>query len=131
LLFLIFQANYILTQSLKFLDSTSIAIETILVFIYISFYFYEFLKKETGEYIYDHYCFWLSIGILIYLGGSLFFFILINHLSKEQRTTFGYLTYTTEIIKNILFIVALFVYQKNQIHSVKKKSVQIPKLDII
>lgn len=130
-LFLLFQTYYLLTQDLKLLDSIPIGIETILVFVYIAFFFYEFSKKLTGEYIYNHYCFWLAVGVLLYLGGSFFFYILINHLSIEQIKAFGYLTYVVEILKNILFIVALFVYEKNPVNLNRSKPLNIPNLDMI
>lgn len=130
-LFLIFQAYYLFTQEFKRLDSIPIGIETILVFIYIAFFFYEFSKNLTGEYIYNHYSFWLSVGTLLYLGGSFFFYISINLLSKEQINAFGYLTYVVEILKNILFIVALFVYEKNPVNLNRNKPLNIPNLDMI
>ena len=112
------------------LDSVPIGIETILVLVYIFFFFYEFSKRPTGNYIYNHYCFWIAVGILIYLGGSFFFYILFNHLNEEEINTFGNITYIAEVIKNVLFVTALFVYDKNPIR-IKKEPTSVPYLDMI
>lgn len=128
--FLLFQIIYVITTGKNRLDSVPIGIETILILIYILFFFNEFSKTLDGSYIYNHYCFWVSVGILIYLGGSFFFYILINQLSKEQIEAFGNLTYLAEIIKNILFTSAIFVYTR-LILKTKQKSTSIPYLDMI
>jgi hypothetical protein len=131
-LFFVFQIFYYFKSKLIRLDSVPIAIETILLFIYIVFFFYEFSKKIRSFYIYNHYCFWIAVGILVYLGGSFFFYLSINELNPQEVDTFGKLTYLAEIIKNILFAISLFVYSKNPILSKKdEKPVNIPYLDMI
>lgn len=129
-IFFIFQIIYATTAKKNRLDSVPIGIETILILIYIFFFFYEFSKTLTGSYIYNHYCFWISVGILIYLGGSFFFYILINHLSKDQVEAFGNLTYLAEIIKNALFTSAIFIYVRYPFKP-KEKSPSVPYLDMI
>lgn len=128
-IFLFFQIIYVATIKNNRLDSIPIGIETILVLVYIFFFFYEFSKNLSGSYIYNHYCFWLSVGILIYLGGSFFFYILINQLSTEQIVAFGNITYFAEIIKNILFTSAIFVYVRYPF-KLKEKSQPVPYLDM-
>lgn len=130
-LFFALQVFYLLTTSVHLLDTIPIGVETILIFIYIFFFFYEFSRNSNGSYIFGHSCFWISVGTLIYLGGSFFFFILIEHLSKEQITEFGNLTFVAEIIKNILFAVALFVYARYPYKNPKKNSNSLPYLDMI
>jgi hypothetical protein len=129
-MFIIFQIAYVTSTSHKRLDSIPIGIETILLFIYIFYFFYEFSKQIKDTFIYNHYTFWIAVGILIYLGGSFFFFILVNDLDKNQRDNFGTITYVAEIIKNLLFAFAIFVYKKfpsNQTHKLPKN---IPNLDM-
>ena len=130
-LYFVFQVIYLFTIKFDRLDTIPIGIETILIFIYIFFFFYEFARSTNGSYIYNHYCFWIAVGILIYLGGSFFFFILIEYLSKEQSESFGNLTYLAEIIKNILFGLAILVYTRHPYESSKKNTKSIPFLDII
>ena len=91
----------------------------------------EFSKNSTDSYIYNHYCFWFSVGILIYLGGSFFFYILIDHLDKKQVKAFGNLTYFAEIIKNILFALAIFIYAKFSFKFKDQKTSSVPYLDMI
>ena len=129
--FFIFQLIYVITTRIKHLDSIPIGIESILIFVYIFLFFYEFSKSISNFYIYNHYCFWVAAGILIYLGGSFFFYILFSHLSREQITTFGNLTYLAEIIKNVLFTLAIFMYVRYPLENTKNKTSSIPYLDMI
>ena len=85
--------------------------------------------KDT--FIYNHYCFWISVGILIYLGGSFFYYILVNHLKEEDVQRFGNLTYVAEIFKNLLFCVAIFMYKKYQVNNIHNHPKNIPNLDMI
>ncbi len=131
IVFFIFQLIYITTTKIKSLDTIAIGIETILIFIYIFFFLYEFSKNTSNFYIYNHYGFWIAVGILIYLGGSFFFFILFDLLSKDQRNSFGNLTYLAEIIKNVLFTLAIFMYIRYPLENTKNKTSSIPYLDMI
>jgi hypothetical protein len=128
ILFFIFQITYLLSGKVERLDTVPIGIETILVLTYIIYFFYQYSKKVETNYIYNHYLFWICVGILIYLGGSFFFFILINHLSEEQVVTFGNLTYLAEILKNVLFFTAILVFAKSFDN---KKDNSVPYLDMV
>ena len=101
--------------------------ETILLFIFIFLFFYRFLKTAVDSYVYNQPCFWIAVGILIYLGGSFFFNILVNHLTFEQVDKYWFLTYIAETIKNILFAVALVMYLRQPRENSKKETV--PNLD--
>jgi biotin transporter BioY len=128
--FLVFLIIYYFKSTLVRLDSVPIGIETFLIFLFIFFFFIEFSNNETPVNFYYHNGFWISVGILIYLGGSFFFYILINHLSNEQVSAFGNLTYLAEIIKNALFVIATIVLKK-KLPSNNKKTDTIPFLDTI
>ncbi|MBS1760977.1 MAG: hypothetical protein JST23_12725 [Bacteroidetes bacterium] len=114
ILFFIFQVFYIFTEQPQRLDSVPIGIETILMFIFVLFFFYERFQDVTGEPIYFHHGFWLSFGMLIYLGASFFFYLLISHLDEKQQGTYGLITYVADITKNLLFVLALFVALSNE-----------------
>jgi hypothetical protein len=131
ILFFCFQLLYLLSGKVKNLDSVPIGIETIIQLFFIFHFFYQFSKDLSTAYIYNHYGFWISVGILIYLGGSFFFFILFDHLTKAQVTTFGKLTYVAEIIKNLLFALAIFIQTKYPFQNKKQKTESIPYLDLI
>ncbi len=129
--FFVFQVVYALTSKIQRLDSVPIGIETILVLIYIFLFFYEFSKNLNTLYVYNHYGFWIAVGILIYLGGSFFFYLSINQLSVEEINTFGDLTYLAEVIKNILFALALYMYVRHHNEPTEKKPESVPFLDMI
>jgi hypothetical protein len=130
-LFLGFQLFYVFTTKTKGLDSVPIGIETILILVYVIYFFYSFSKRLSDFYIYNHYVFWIAVGILIYLGGSFFFFILFEQLSRDQKIDFGNLTYLSEVIKNLLFALALFIYTRYPFENKKKNFDPVPFLDMI
>ena len=130
ILFVLFQIFYVTTTSLVRLDSIPIGIETIFVFIYIFYFFYEFSKNIKDTYLYNHYCFWIAVGILIYLGGSFFFYLMINQLNNYEVSYFGNLTYIAELIKNALFAISVFMYKKYLDSAIPKKPIKIPNLDM-
>ena len=130
LLFSLYQFFYITSVKFERLDSISIGIETILVFIYIFYFFYEFSKNTKDVFIYNHYGFWLAVGIMIYLGGSFFFYILINYLDDNEVDKFGQMTYVAEIIKNLLFAFSIYIYKKHPLNKTRNHSKKIPNLDM-
>lgn len=111
--FLIFQcAYYFSTSQIRRLDSIPVGIETILLFVYIFIFFYENFKiTKSTTYIYNNSGFWIAIGILLYLGGAFFFYILANHMEQEEIDKFWDFTYFAEILKNVLFVTAIFLYR--------------------
>ena len=130
-LFICFLAYDYLRGSAGMLDSISVGIETILIFIYISFFFYESFKSANNEYIFDQPGFWLSLGILIYLGGTFFFNILVNHIDKTQIEKYWFLTYIADTIKNLFFCISIIVYtRKHQKTKLPPKSVPYLDLDM-
>lgn len=129
-LFLIFQVIYLYTTKIKRLDSIPIGIETILLFIYVFYFFFEYSREVNNVYIYNHYCFWVSVGIMVYLGGTFFFNILANDISKAQTVKYWYLTYITESVKNILFAFAILIFTRQPKKNLQMKS-SIPYLDMI
>lgn len=111
------------------LDTIPVSIETILIFIYIFFFLYEHSKADNPDVIYNNYLFWVSVGLLLYLGGTFFFNILVTQMSLAEFDNYWHYTYIAEILKNILFLVALF-----KISPAKKKDflpqARMPYLDI-
>ena len=127
-LFFTFQIFYYYNSSMNHIDSVPVGIETILLLVYILFFFYQYFKETDTNYIYNEPCFWLAFGILIYLGGSFFFNILAGHLSEEEMRKYWYITYIAEIIKNILFVIAMILYARQTKKTVREKS--MPYLDM-
>jgi len=127
--FLIFQIFFFLIGNMSRLDSIPIGIETLLLLSYIFIFFYEQFKNQKTVYIYNHHCFWLSVGILIYLGGSFFFNILANHIDKKQLNDYWQLTLIGEILKNVFFIVAILIFFNNSAKENRNRDMAIPFLD--
>ena len=113
-LFGVFQIVFLLKATLKILDSVPIGIETILIYICIFYFFYERFQNAKSEYIYNDHCFWISIGLMLYLGGSFFFYILADHMELNEAQKYWDVTFIIETVKNILFAVAILVYVKNK-----------------
>ena len=109
-------------------DSISIAGETLVLLIFAICFFYEQFKNPSLAYIYNHYCFWLTIGILIYLCGSLFIYVFADQGASAEIIKFWFFTYIVEIIKNLLFTVAIIIFSRKPIFEPKK--LDIPYLDI-
>lgn len=124
-----FQWFYFFSTKVGRLDTIPVGIETILLFIYIFLFFYESFKLPNTTFIYDNYVFWIAIGILLYLGGAFFLYILADHMGREEVNKYWNITYIAEILKNVLFSVSIFLYSPKQKKSITSKST-LPFLDI-
>lgn len=126
--FVIFQIVFFVFDGERLLDSIPIGVQSILVLIYIFYFFYSQLKSNTPPVaIYQQPIFWFATGILIYMSGTFFFNILANHLEKAQLQQYWFITYIIETIKNILFTIGILA-----IHSQKEPSnshKNVPNLD--
>jgi len=127
--FFIFHFLYFLYAKRTKFDSLPTSIETLLIFIYIFFFFYEQLKEVNTTPIYSNYFFWVSIGLFFYLGGSFFIYLGTNSLSTPELIKYWFFTYIVETIKNILLVVAIFLYSKDPIKRLPKQAV--PNLDFM
>ena len=128
ILFFAFQLTYFLTTKVRVLDSLGIGIETLLLFVYIIFLFYEHFKRLDAQVIYSYNHFWLVLGILFYLGGSFFFNILADHLTSQQIKSYERLTYLGDVIKNIFFCISIIISVKMPENGMKSK-ISTPYLD--
>jgi hypothetical protein len=126
-----FQIIYSFATKFTRLDVLAVGIESILLFLYIFYFFYEHFGSPRNQFIYNNYCFWLSVGLLIYLGGSFFINILANEMEKSEKDKYWNLTYIAEIIKNVLFVVALLVFSRWPQENTQNKPSQVPFLDLI
>ena len=130
ILFIVFQIAFVTSTTHRRLDSIPVGIETILVFIYIFYFFYEFSKYIKDTFIYNHYPFWIAVGVMIYLGGSFFFYIMANHMTDAEIDRYWELTYIGEIIKNILFAYAIFLFVRQKKENGFKNKI-LPNLDMV
>jgi hypothetical protein len=129
--FFVFQAIYYFTSRIKTLDSIPIGIETILIFVYVIYYFKEQFNNPENSFIYSDYVFWILVGIMIYLGGSFFFYILANHLDQKQIDQYWTYTYITDILKNIFLTISVIMFAINLKKSSQNQKSSVPYLDMI
>ncbi len=129
-LFIAFLIIFYLTVSIRRLDSIPIGIETIIVFIYIFYYFFQYFKNTNNRYIYQDPSFWLTTGILIYLGSTFFFNIMANNINPDNNVPdYYYLTFLGDIIKNVFCSIAIVLLMKKA-NSVETKRSSVPYLDL-
>ncbi len=131
LLFVAFLVIYFSTSKIRTVDSIPIGVESIIVFGYIFYFFYQYFKRVDGTHIYNDAGFWFVAGIFIYLGSTFFFNILGNVVTKQQIKSYWYLTFIGDILKNILFTVAILVYAKSPIEKKHSGKTNTPYLDMI
>ncbi len=112
ILFLVFIICYNLLSGANRIDSIPVGVESILIFIYSFFYFRQFFTSP-GTISFKSPGFLIIVGILIYLGGTFFFNIFANYLSIAEMHEYWWLTFIPEIIKNILFAIAIFKITPN------------------
>lgn len=129
ILFLAFNIFYFFDGNKRRIDSIPIGIESILIFIMIFLFLAEQIKTAGEKPIYLNHFFWISIGILIYLGGSFFIYLLANTISYSELDKYWVFTYVAEIIKNILIIVSLFIFSSNYEQKPKMRN-DVPFLDM-
>jgi hypothetical protein len=121
--------HYYLTSSDDRIDSIPIGIESILIFIYIFLFFLEHLNNSKQRYLYTHHGFWISVALLVYLGGTFFINILGNTLTREEFIKYWYLNYIADTIKTLLFGVSIIVLSKRK--DISQKPPTVPYLDIL
>ena len=127
-LFLTFQVLHNLYSKKVRFDAIPSGIEAILLLAFILYYFYEDLMKSVKQSLLDRYEFWVCIGIMIYLAGTFFFYILANTMSRENVDQYWFITYIIEVIKNVLIAIGLLLYLVRFDKSPQKKK-DVPNLD--
>lgn len=88
-------------------------ITTILIVIYCIFFFYEQLNSPQYLFIYQSYTFWVVVGCLIYLSGTLFLFLYTSDIKNKERSPLWNINIVFEIVKNLFFSIAFIVAKKN------------------
>jgi hypothetical protein len=130
ILFYTFQIIHYFAFTGTRIDSIPIGVESILVFIYIFLFFLENLNSPKEIYIYNHPGFWICVGLLLYLGGSFFIYILAPEFSDEEFAKYWYFNYIADTIKTFMFAISfLFLSKKTNISSTKKTP-NVPYLDM-
>jgi hypothetical protein len=113
------------------LDSIAIGVESILIFLFIVLFFLDSLLKPEAGYIYTHYFFWISTGLLIFLSGTFFINILAESLPRNELDKYWFINYLIDTIKTIFFAIALYVYSKKMKDLSTKNTPKVPYLDMV
>lgn len=121
-LFLTFQVLHRIFSERVVFDAIPSGAEAIIILSYTVYFFYEELNRSPEKSFYNNYLFWISLGIMLYLAGTFFFFILANSMPLEQAKEFWFITYLIETLKNILMIIALILYLKSEKNPITEKN---------
>lgn len=112
--FAVFSFAYLSYAKYTSIDTVQIGVETILILIFSFFYLYEQMNNPTTLFIYNKYAFWIISGIMIYLAGSLFIYIFTYQVDTNVLQQYWLLTNVFTIVRNILVIIAILIYVKQQ-----------------
>ncbi len=86
----------------------------ILIVIYSILFFYEQVNSSSTLIVYQSYKFWVVVGCIIYISGTLFLFLYTSDLKDKQNSALWIINIAFEIIKNVCFSVAFIVARNNQ-----------------
>jgi hypothetical protein len=101
-----------LSNKVKLVDSVPIGVETIVILVFSYYFLYEKTNDTSTLYIYSTYPFWIVIGMVLYLSGSLFVYLFATILPEAEMHQYWALTNLLGFLKNIFFIVAIILNSK-------------------
>jgi hypothetical protein len=105
--YLIFWAIYKIFGKYSVLDSVPIGVASILIMIFIFIFFYQEMENVSDTFLYNRYTFWIASGILIYLAGSFFLYVLANQVDSKTRHAYWMFANMCTIVKNIAFFISI------------------------
>ena len=86
----------------------------IFIVSYSIYFFYEQVNSTQTLFIYQSYKFWIAVGCILYLSGTLFVFLYTSDIKDRQNTSFWLINILFEIIKNVFFSIAFIVARNNK-----------------
>lgn len=93
-------------------DTIPATVEAILIIIFCLYFLFEQIRSPQQYFIYSSSQFWVILGFLIYMSGTLFLFTVANELSDEEFRKFWLINSVCNTFKNIFFAIAFLI--KNQ-----------------
>lgn len=117
-MFSLFIVSYNALVKVKGIDSIPIGVEAILILIFSFYYLYEKMQDTATLFIFTQYSFWIVLGMMLYLSGSFFIYIYASQLPEAQIGRYWIFTNIFGILKNIFFMLGIFLSAK---HTLKKK----------
>lgn len=84
-------------------------VEHLFCIVFIIYYFFEVMRLETLQPVYQKISFWACVGLLIFFAGNFFFFVFLSSASSKQEAQQIQLIYSFVVWgKNIIFSLAYF-----------------------
>ena len=96
------------SQKINF-DFWAALVTAILIVIYSIFFFYEQVNSPQALIIYQSYIFWIVVGCIIYLSGTLFLFLYTSDVKDRQNSSLWIINVDFEIVKNVCFSIAFII----------------------
>jgi hypothetical protein len=96
----------------KLIDSIPIGIETIVILVFSYYFLYEKTNDTSTLYIYSTFPFWVVIGMVLYLSGSLFIYLFASSISHEEAKRYWVLTNFLGFLKNVFFTIGIILNSK-------------------
>lgn len=131
ILFLFFLITFYSFSKIRRVDSIPIGVESIILMIFIIYYFYFEITNITTQNIYEKHSFWIVLGILIYLSFTFFFNILANSLDSKIIDKYFHFSYIGDIMRNIFFGISIIYLAKESKKETKESAKKVPYLDMI
>lgn len=95
-------------------DSFSLSLASIFFIPYCILLLYEQMRDSNIMIVYTDKKFWIIVAFFLYFSGTLFLYIYINTLPKEQQSNYWSINNFFEILKNILFCIAFIMKKRDK-----------------
>jgi len=92
----------------KGFDSFPASLESVTFILYSIIYFFEQINRPQQIFIYSSPNFWIVLGIMVYMSGTLFLFIIANNLSENELNKYWIINNISNLITNLSFSIAFF-----------------------
>jgi hypothetical protein len=95
-------------------DFWTILTTAILIFVYSIFFFYEQVNSPQILLIYLSHKFWIVVGCILYISGTLFVFLYTSDDKNKQNSSLWIINVAFEIVKNLFFSIAFIIARKSK-----------------
>lgn len=95
-------------------DSFSLSLASIFFIPYCILLLYEQMRDSNIMIVYTDKKFWIIVAFFLYFSGTLFLYIYINTLPKDQQSNYWSINNFFEILKNILFCIAFIMKKRDK-----------------
>ena len=86
----------------------------VFILSYSIFFFYEQVNSNQTLLIYQSFKFWIAVGCILYLSGTLFVFLYTSDIKDRQDHPLWLVNILFEIVKNVFFAIAFIVARNNK-----------------